>query len=75
MKVDTQKLLKIINPIIGILFFFQAMGGIFHKFIPYTLFKTFHGPSGYILSVGILLHIILNRQWFISVFFKKSSNR
>jgi hypothetical protein len=66
-----QKLLKVINPIIGIFFIGQALSGIFHDFIPYEIFSKMHGVGGYLFAAGVLTHIILNWSWFKTVFNKR----
>ena len=64
------KLLKIINPIIGILFLGQAISGIFHEMIPYEIFGKAHGTGGYLLVAGIIVHITLNWSWIQLNFLK-----
>lgn len=70
MAFNKQKALKVINPFIGILLILQAGGGIFHDLLPYELFSTFHGPTGFVLTVSVIVHIILNWNWFKTAFRK-----
>ena len=65
------KALKILNPILLILFLDQALTGIFHELIPYELFAKVHGVVGYVLAVAAVTHLVLNWSWFKSNFFKK----
>jgi len=65
------KALKILNPILVILFLDQALTGIFHDFIPYEIFEKVHGIVGYFLAAAVALHIYLNWSWIKSTFFKK----
>ena len=65
------KTLKIVNPIIGLLFLLQAGTGIFHEVIPYEVFEKLHGTAGYLLAAGVITHVVLNWAWIQSNFFKK----
>jgi hypothetical protein len=71
MATTKQQALKIVNPIIGILFIIQAATGIFHAVIPYEVFDKLHGPVGFLLAAGVTTHIILNWNWFKSTFTKR----
>jgi uncharacterized membrane protein YraQ (UPF0718 family) len=64
------KALKIVNPIIAILFIGQAGSGIFHEVIPYEVFEKVHGTAGYLLAAGVIGHIVLNWSWIKTTFFK-----
>ena len=64
------KALKIVNPVIAVLFTAQAASGIFHAAIPWEIFEKVHGTTGYLLTAGIVIHIILNRSWIQSNFLK-----
>ena len=55
--------LKIVNPIIAVLFISQASTGIFHKAVSHELFELLHEKGGYLLAAGIVLHIALNWGW------------
>lgn len=57
------RLLRIVNPIIGILLIGQAGSGIFHEVIPYEVFEKVHGTAGYLFVAGVTVHIILNWSW------------
>lgn len=71
MPTTKQQALKIVNPIIGILFIVQAATGIFHAVIPYEVFEKLHVPVGFLLAAGVTMHIILNWNWFESIFAKR----
>lgn len=51
------KWLKAVNPILAILFAVQALTGFFHSVIPYNVFSKVHGVGGFILTLGVLLHL------------------
>jgi hypothetical protein len=55
-------LLKIINVILGILFLNQAITGIFHDFLPRSIFEFFHA-AGFLFIITTLLHVYLNWNW------------
>ena len=67
-------LLKIVNPILVLLFLTQALTGVFHdavQEISYESFKIIHGLGGYIFMLVALVHVILNWQWIQSNFLKR----
>jgi hypothetical protein len=53
-------MLKIINPILGLLFLNQILTGFFHKFLCYELFELIHQGGGVILLFTATFHLILN---------------
>lgn len=63
--------LKVINPLIGVLFIVQVGTGVFNDVIPYELFSNAHGLAGYLLSAGVVVHFILNWSWFATAFKKR----
>ncbi len=67
-------LLKIVNPILILLFLSQALTGIFHdpiQEISYESFKVIHGLGGYIFVAAALFHFYLNWQWIKTNFLKR----
>jgi uncharacterized membrane protein required for colicin V production len=56
--------LKILNPILLVLFVSQAVTGLFHAKISPQAFEFFHEDGGKILIALIAVHIILNFSWF-----------
>lgn len=63
--------LKILNPILLVLFINQAVTALLHDRISPDAFEFFHEGGGMILVVLILLHIILNFNWFKANYFHK----
>jgi len=63
--------LKILNPILLVLFISQALTALFHDKISPDAFEFFHEGGGTILIVLILLHIILNFNWLKASYFPK----
>jgi len=67
-------LLKMVNPVLGIVFVIQAFTGIFHDAvteISYGAFKTIHGLGGYLLVILVVTHLYLNWSWIKNSFMKK----
>lgn len=71
----TQNVLKIVNPVILVLFTVQAAGGMLHEFIPYAVFAPAHTTTGVLVTIGIAVHVIFNRTWFKTAFRKKTNTQ
>ena len=67
------KALKILNPILALLFLSQACTGLLHSSIYYKVYDVVHGGGGIALIVAGLLHIYLNWAWVRSNFFKRKA--
>lgn len=65
------KWLKVLNPILALLFAVQALTGFFHSYIPYNVFSKVHGIGGALLTVGVILHLWLNRHWIRAAFARR----
>jgi len=65
--------LKILNPILGILVVNQILTGIFADSLPGNTFEILHQGGGIVFSVLVVLHVILNWNWVKANFFKRSS--
>ena len=65
--------LKILNPILALLFLNQIIVGLFHVTLPYKVFKILHQGGGIILAAAALLHVILNWNWVKVNFIKRES--
>lgn len=66
-------LLKIINPLLALLFITQALSGIFHDYlmeVSYETFEIIHGIGGYVFVFLVVVHFTLNWNWVKSTFFK-----
>lgn len=66
-------LLKIINPILGLIFLSQVITGVFHDYLmelSYEAFELIHGKGGYILVLLVIAHLYLNWTWINNTFFK-----
>ncbi|MDD3845670.1 MAG: hypothetical protein PHC90_04845 [Syntrophorhabdaceae bacterium] len=65
-------ILKIMNPILGILLVNQIATGIFRDFLPDEAFEIMHERGGPAFAVVAILHVILNWGWAKASFFKSS---
>jgi len=63
--------LKILNPILLVLFISQAMTGLFHAKVTHEAFEFFHAGGGKILIGLIVVHFILNFNWVKANYFPK----
>lgn len=55
--------LKILNPVLFVLFISQAATALFHEHISYKTFQIFHKGGGFLLLGLIAVHFILNFNW------------
>ena len=65
-------ILKILNPILAILFANQVLTGIFHDIIQKDAYEILHGGGGISFAVAALLHLILNWNWVKSNFLRNN---
>ncbi len=67
-------MLKILNPLLGLLIVNQILTGLLadelFKVSP-NAFEILHEGGGVALSVGVVLHVILNWAWIKATYFKK----
>ena len=62
--------LKLLNPILALLFLNQAITGLFSEQIPYETFELLHETGAYLLILVAITHIILNWNWVKASYFK-----
>ena len=65
-------MLKILNPILGILLVNQILTGVFHAKLPHEAFEIMHEISGFVLTAAVALHVILNWNWIKTNFFRSN---
>lgn len=63
--------LKILNPVLVVLFVNQAVTVMFLDELPVKVFQIFHKGGGAVLLSLIALHFILNFNWVRANYFKK----
>jgi hypothetical protein len=61
--------LKILNPVLIVLFINQAVTVIFLDELPAWAFQTFHKGGGAVLLSLILVHLLLNSNWLKANYF------
>ena len=69
-------MLKILNPIIGVLFLNVILTGVFHEYIQskaYKAFEIMHEGGGMAFAVAAILHLVLNWNWVKASFFKRDA--
>ncbi|MBN1932711.1 MAG: hypothetical protein JW786_13995 [Desulfobacterales bacterium] len=65
-------ILKILNPILGILLLNQVLMGLLHDILPLEVFEVLHEGGGFVFAFMAILHVILNWNWIKANFFGKS---
>lgn len=68
-------LLKVLNPILGILMLNQIVTAMINKYVgmPYEAYEISHGFMGMVLTVVVIVHLTLNWGWVVTSYFKKKS--
>lgn len=68
---NKQKLLKIVNPLLGVCFLGVAGTGVLHDLIPPEIYYVAHPLWGYCFVGFALLHVVLNWSWIKSNYLAK----
>ena len=63
-------ILKIINPLLGLLLINQVLMGLLHDILPREVFEVMHEGGGIVFAVAAVLHVILNWNWIKANFFR-----
>jgi|WetSurMetagenome_2_1015567.scaffolds.fasta_scaffold811684_1 hypothetical protein len=66
-------ILKIINPILGLLFINQILTGIFGRQLPLGMFEIFHKKAAVVFACVVVVHLILNWNWIKANYFKRAA--
>ncbi len=66
-------MLKIVNPILGILVVNQILTGLLGETLPPKAFEIMHEDGGFVLAIVAALHLILNWNWVKANYFKRAS--
>ena len=64
--------LKIVNPILGVLLVNQVLMGLMHDMLPHEVFEVFHEGGGIVFAIVAILHVILNWNWIKANFLRKA---
>ena len=67
----TQKVLKVLNPLLPILVLWQLFTSLFRSQIGYEAFERTHPIGGFLLVIVAAAHLILNWGWVKNAYFKK----
>ena len=66
-------MLKIVNPVLGVLFINQILSGVFGPAlfrISPKAFEILHKDGGFVFAAVAVIHLILNWNWVKANFFK-----
>ena len=63
--------LKVLNPILLVLFISQAATGLFHAKLSHETFELLHEGGGILLIVLVAIHLTLNLNWIRANYFHK----
>lgn len=63
-------MLKVVNPVLGLLVLNQAATAIFRGALPEKTFELMHGLGGPLLLIVAITHLILNWNWVKATYFK-----
>ena len=66
-------LLKILNPVLAVLFFNQVISAMMHGILSRALYGFLHEAGGKLFTLAVILHIILNWSWIKANYFKKKA--
>ena len=64
-------MLKILNPILGLLALNQILTGVFRGALSRETFEIMHEGGGFVFAGAALLHVILNWNWVKANFFRR----
>lgn len=68
-------ILKILNPVLAVLFLNQILTGILHGAIPKEAYEFLHEGGGMVTAVAVLVHVILNWNWVKANFLRKNPKK
>ena len=71
----SQSILKVLNPLLGVLLVNQAITGLIGKALSRDVFDILHKGGGVALVIGIVIHLILNQHWIRANYFKRSERQ
>ena len=65
-------MLKILNPILGVLLVSQVLTGALREAMSHEVFEILHQAAGFVFAGTVLLHVGLNWNWVKANFFKRA---
>jgi uncharacterized membrane protein YraQ (UPF0718 family) len=63
--------LKIVNPVLGLVVLSQLVTGTLHGVLPRQVFETMHHGGGIVVAAAVLLHVLLNWNWVKATYFRR----
>jgi hypothetical protein len=63
--------LKVLNPIIALLILNQVFSALLHGALSNKLFEKIHETGGFLLFIGVVIHLFLNWGWVKATYLKK----
>jgi hypothetical protein len=64
--------LKVVNPLVAVVFLVLAGTGIFRELIPDEIYRIVHPYAGYLFVTLIAVHLYLNWGWIKTTILKRS---
>lgn len=68
---NRQLALKIVNPLLGLVFITQVATGLLSSKIPYEVFRPLHKYCGWALTLLVVIHVVLNWSWIKNSLLRK----
>lgn len=63
--------LKVLNPIIALLILNQVFTALLHGVLSKELFEKVHETGGFLLFLGVVIHLLLNWSWVKTTYLAK----
>ena len=70
---NKQRLLKIVNVLLGLDFILLVSSAMLSNVIPRQMFNMYHPLFGAVFTILVIAHISLNFKWIKANFFKKKN--
>lgn len=64
---------KVGNLAMGFLVLVLFLSGLLNEELPKHVFKMIHIPSGILLVIGTVIHLVMHRTWIKTAYFKKNN--
>jgi hypothetical protein len=68
------QILKVVNPLVGVLLVVQAFSGIFRDSLSRNAFEILHEVNGFVFLAAVAVHVTLNWSWIKANFLSKKTN-
>ena len=70
---QSNTILRILNPIQGLLILSQVTTGLFHETMTHEVFEWVHMNAGKALLLCVIAHVSLNWGWVKTTYFKRKT--